>query len=628
MKKRTLISFALAVAMLASASFLYLNSTQGQGRLGATDGIPSIESTPGGIKDKSVSVEVDTIEELRTQIDAANSGSKVSVRLNAGNYVLSGAREENSNAGGDLDIVGDITIEGAGVDATVLDAAQLDRVFDLRKGGSLTLMNLTLKNGNPGEGALGGLIYADNAKKLSLQNVNLIKGVAQEGGAVYSVNNENFTVADSTFRDNEAKAKGGAIYFSALRQATSTIEGSTFKTNKAFSHGAALYVKEGNLALDNSVINKSTVTGGTYSEVPFVPSFYGVSIYNGGDLSISSSSITEGSGIMGNGAGGAIYNAGDLELEQVTISGNFMEDSPQGKGAAIYNYAQGDVKVLFSTLEDNAGALAIYNDGTFSMGASLSAGSCEGSKAIDSLGYNMLAYNTDLPTASYSCRVSGADATSVSGQVPGLAVLAEFKGFPVHKFTTPKTSYAVNRVPEETCQDWLGASPVDQVGQSRVGWCESGAFEVPDSGAPEILIKQTQFKFSKSTGTIGGEPAPRWMEEEFTGGIIDYALALTELDQLLRAAVLGMRDNVDDMSLCSNPDDFRTNIDSVMQYSSMVKTTISGEEKTLSEFAPGAYTVEIAQVNTCQTPDGRTLPVADLSGNKASPLTVTLTISE
>src|SRR5687768_15112228 len=75
---------------------------------------------------------------LREAIRAANSNTQVDtcpvgtstdvINVPAGTYLLTIAgRDEDAAASGDLDLLGDITLNGAGVAATIIDGNQLDR---------------------------------------------------------------------------------------------------------------------------------------------------------------------------------------------------------------------------------------------------------------------------------------------------------------------------------------------------------------------------------------------------------------------------------------------------------------------------------------------------------------------
>ncbi len=107
---------------------------------------------------------------LREAIRAANTDTAVdgcdkgngSDRINVpfGTYTLSiNGQGEDNTATGDLDILDDLTIIGAGMDKTIIDGGGIDRVFHLVDDSScsyfeLTVSDLTIQNGDsPDEGS-------------------------------------------------------------------------------------------------------------------------------------------------------------------------------------------------------------------------------------------------------------------------------------------------------------------------------------------------------------------------------------------------------------------------------------------------------------------------------------------
>src|SRR6516164_6571137 len=102
------------------------------------------------------------------------------------------------------------------------------RLFGVANGGSLTLQNLTLQNGNYNQ---GGAIHNQGTLALSQVTVlsNTADGLPGAGGGIWS--NGSLTVKNSTFEANVAEndfdgpAYGGAIYIAG---GTVSITGSAF----------------------------------------------------------------------------------------------------------------------------------------------------------------------------------------------------------------------------------------------------------------------------------------------------------------------------------------------------------------------------------------------------------------
>lgn len=132
------------------------------------------------------------------------TGRAEDFRLNSAGNIAS------SSETGDLDILDDLNIIGAGTDLTFIDAAQIDRLFQVFPNVNLKLSNLTLQNGNATSTDFGGAIFNQGAT--ALENVLVINSSAGRGGGIYNDTTGTLTVEDSLFRGNQAVQQGGALY--------------------------------------------------------------------------------------------------------------------------------------------------------------------------------------------------------------------------------------------------------------------------------------------------------------------------------------------------------------------------------------------------------------------------------
>ena len=109
-----------------------------------------------------------------------------SITLPAGIYMLTIAGTgEDAAATGDLDIRGSLTITGAGSDATIIDAAYLDRVFDVFPGVSFGISAITVTRGLTSES--GGGIYIQGGTvniDSSTLSGNSASGTSSGGGGI------------------------------------------------------------------------------------------------------------------------------------------------------------------------------------------------------------------------------------------------------------------------------------------------------------------------------------------------------------------------------------------------------------------------------------------------------------
>lgn len=86
---------------------------------------------------------------LRAAVQEGNAAPGTTiVEVPAGEYLLSiPGMDEDQGATGDLDVLGKLTIRGAGSEATFVDGGALDRLMQVGGGGSLRLEGLTVRNG-------------------------------------------------------------------------------------------------------------------------------------------------------------------------------------------------------------------------------------------------------------------------------------------------------------------------------------------------------------------------------------------------------------------------------------------------------------------------------------------------
>lgn len=237
---------------------------------------------------------------LRAAIQEANAfGGNDTIILPSGTYTLTIFQLNEDNAtGGDLDITGNLTIKGAGKNTTIINGNSIDRIFHIIGTSTVSISNLTIRNGNTNITAPGGGIYNEDGS-LTIHNCNLIQNIGLAiGGAIRS--GGILSVTDSTFSNNQGSAGG------AIDSGTTNISGSVFFGNASESSGGAIIVG-GPLLLINSTIFSNTAPHGS-----------GGGIYNTGTITVTSSTI------YGNRAFdvGGIDNRGSAVLRNSIIGGN------------------------------------------------------------------------------------------------------------------------------------------------------------------------------------------------------------------------------------------------------------------------------------------------------------------
>lgn len=262
----------------------------------------------------------------------------------------------------------DLTIDG-GTNDIVLDARSLTRHFFVN-GATLTLRNITLINGRGeagnGQPDRGGAIFVSpqlGTPGLVLENVTIrnsdVSGSAghRAGGAV-AIFGGALEVRDSTFIDNVAGARGGAVYASVD---SALIEGSRFQGNTApdAGHlanglgGGAIFAQSGTpITIRDSQFTANSAPGS-------VSSGWGGAVYAVGNATIVGSTFTRNSASAGGGAI-AVDDSSTTRVYQSQIRGGATD----GRGGGIYN--EGDLLVASTAFIANEAAVggAVATDTT------------------------------------------------------------------------------------------------------------------------------------------------------------------------------------------------------------------------------------------------------------------------
>ncbi len=243
---------------------------------------------------------------LREAILAANQNSAVDgcvagdpaptvdlVVVPPGTYVLSiGPRGDGLGEHGDLDLIDDIEVRGAGADQTLIDADGIDRVFDVAGGVVATIGDLELAGGDAASGDGGGV---ENDGDLLLEGVALVGNQSQGPGAGVR-NNGTLFVRASTFSGNSTDDHGGGID----NHGTATLENSTFSGNDGGNQGGGLY----NLSARSMSVVHCTVVGNTAGS--------GDALHNAGSLTAANSLLVGScSGSVDVSGGGNLEGPGD-----------------------------------------------------------------------------------------------------------------------------------------------------------------------------------------------------------------------------------------------------------------------------------------------------------------------------
>ncbi|MFL6245812.1 MAG: choice-of-anchor Q domain-containing protein, partial [Thermoanaerobaculia bacterium] len=115
---------------------------------------------------------------------------------------------EDGGVQGDLDVTESVIITGH-PNGTIIDGADLDRIFDVRPGATLTLNDIHLRNGRA-LGSAGAIAVESGTLNLHRVTISSSQVDGGDGGAIYALNST-VSIDSSTITGNTADHHGGAI---------------------------------------------------------------------------------------------------------------------------------------------------------------------------------------------------------------------------------------------------------------------------------------------------------------------------------------------------------------------------------------------------------------------------------
>ena len=181
---------------------------------------------------------------LRYAINYTSDDS--TIYLKEGKY----AGENNRN----ISLNKSVTLIGKSKENTIIDCESSGRLFEMNSNSKLTLINLTLKNGNLTDN--GGLIYNDGGQ-ITIKNCILSNSRGyKNGGAIYN-NFGTLNIEDTCFINNSAHQYGGVLY----TLGETNIKNSNFTQNflTAKESVGGCIASNGKLNLDRCIFSENFV---------------------------------------------------------------------------------------------------------------------------------------------------------------------------------------------------------------------------------------------------------------------------------------------------------------------------------------------------------------------------------
>lgn len=224
--------------------------------------------------------------------------------------------------------------------ATIIDAGNVTRIFNVAGSVQPVFDNLTLQNGQ--SSGPGGAIFVGESAQIEVSRVHFVENQATRGGAVYASGGIGslVNIYQSVFMSNTASLEGGALY---IADGTAFVRQNQFRANSVNAiaelgsgDGGALFAGDGSLFIENNlfVANSSANNGG------------GLNIVTG-NVQLTNNTIVANTA---SGDGGGFYG----NTATVTAINIIFMDNTATDGGAMYNNA-GTASLDYSDLLGNSG---------------------------------------------------------------------------------------------------------------------------------------------------------------------------------------------------------------------------------------------------------------------------------
>jgi CSLREA domain-containing protein len=520
---------------------------------------------------------------LRAAIQEANAlpGAQT-VEVSGGTHRLEIAGlDEDQGAQGDLDITDDLFLAGVGLNESIIDAQQHDRVFHVLTSATAELRGITIRGGlvatetsfagggiynegtlmlldssveNNRGASYGGGVY--NTGELTIQGGSISSNDAADGGGVYNAGESSITrivvslntaifgagisnanqlsLTGVIISDNDAA--GGAGGFQS-RSGTVSIHGSVIAHNKAFAWGGG-FSGQTELAVTDTVVNGNmadsqaglviqsgkavldlvTVTDNQASDAQFG---------SAGGLSIANAIVTVSNSLIANNTvpskGGGVFASGGTEPADLSISNSTVSGNRAATGGGILSSTGSTIRLNNVTVTENTGTGIGNEGGVLVLGNTIVSGNRNSDGSAGDCSGSLVSAGFNLIETEDGCSgVSGEVALDKVQVSAGLAPLADNGGI-TRTHALLEGSPAIDAgSPSAPGTGGASCEATDQRGISRPqgNTCDIGAYESSFSQSPP-----TPSPTPRSFPDTGASPHP---SDRFPAPLA-VAIALTGL---------------------------------------------------------------------------------------------------
>ncbi|HET7092277.1 MAG TPA: right-handed parallel beta-helix repeat-containing protein, partial [Thermomicrobiales bacterium] len=283
---------------------------------------------------------------------------------------------------GQLDLTGQVTIQGAGSGATVIDAGGASRAFQVDKDAVAEIDGVSIVDGNSGQLAPatcpalgfsdvpGGAIL--DAGTLTLRGDSISDSIADgSGGAIEDLGNDPLTIADTALSHNTSCATddsgaglgfGGGVDDSGT--AAMTISDATITDNTAagFDGGGVAESGGATVTLTDSTISGNAASSSNGSFV----SGGGIAAEGGGIVDLSGDTLT--ANTAGGAGGGMLVGIGMETPDSASVVDTTITANTAAAGGGIDASNGGSVTISFATIDANTATAADFGAGNLGSG--------------------------------------------------------------------------------------------------------------------------------------------------------------------------------------------------------------------------------------------------------------------